>query len=54
MLLWLWQYEGVNAALSQKVHPPVDIEPSRFGQVNPAFMVTFCIRLPNVRRKYAA
>jgi hypothetical protein len=51
MLFVLWQYEGVKAALSQKVHPPHEIVPSRLGQLNPALMVTFCIRWPKVRLK---
>jgi hypothetical protein len=53
MLLCGWQYEGLNASLLQYVQPPTAFNPSRFGHVNPASMVTFCTRVPNVRLKYS-
>ena len=45
------QYDGVKAALSQKVQPPRPTVPSRLGHVKPAFTATFCMRCPNVRLK---
>jgi hypothetical protein len=35
------QYDGVNASLLQKVHPPDPTVPSLLGHVCPAFIATF-------------
>ena len=40
------QYEGLNAAFRQYVQPPVPTVPSLFGQLKPASIVSFCIRVP--------
>ena len=45
-------YDGLKAALLQKVQPPVLIFPSRLGQLKPASMLIFCTLPPNCLAKY--